>query len=126
MSRKCGSSKSIVNTSERRGYEAYKKRQEKREMKGCLAVRDRTNVNEKPPPYHQQGGGGGLRTCRRERGKQNPKSQTVRCYMISNKVTQIAPGSERRGVGRTKKKEHKKTIVLCHKILARLPRSARH
>ena len=44
---------------------------------------------------------------------------TVRVAKIQN--TQITPGSERGGIGRTKKITGKTTVV-CHNLVARLPR----
>ena len=61
--------KTHSHTSERRGYEADKKRQEKRE-KGGLSVGDRKNGNENHCRITCKGGGE-AKLCRRKR--EDPK-----------------------------------------------------
>ena len=51
--------KTHFHTSERRGYEADQKRQEKKGKKGGLSVKDRKNVNESYRNINCKGGGRG-------------------------------------------------------------------
>ena len=124
--------KTHSHTSERRGYEADKKRQEKRE-KGGLSVGDRKNGNENHCRITCKGGGRGEAVSTETRRpqvaprssattltkggaakiispkKENTKSHAVLYHSRSSQILQIAPGSGQGGNSRTKKKRARRT-----------------